>query len=101
MPYLAAGSAVGVTGTLTVGYVLWTIRSGLLTASMLAQMPAWALVDPLVVLDYLDGNESSSKKKEDEEDDSLESMLERSEADADESSETGTGKQRALHYPIT
>lgn len=51
---LVAGSAAGVTGAFTVGYVLWTVRSGLLVTSLIAQMPAWRVVDPLVVLDYLD-----------------------------------------------
>ena len=77
VPFFVAGSAAGVTSALTVGYVLWTIRSGWLVTSLLAQMPAWRLVDPLVVLDYLDEDSSSSKKKED--DDSLESLLERHE----------------------
>ena len=77
-----AGSAAGVTTTLTAGYVLWTIRIGWLVTSLLAQMPAWRMVDPLVVLDYLDGEESN--KKEDDEDDSLESLVERNEAATNE-----------------
>ena len=76
-PYLAAGSVVGLTSGLTVGYVFWAIRSGWLVTGLLAQMPAWRLVDPLVVLDYLD-EESSARghgRKDDDDDDSLESLL--------------------------
>jgi len=88
MQFFAAGSA-GVTSVLSVGYVLWTIRSGLLVTSLLAQMPAWRLVDPLVVLDYLNDEESNQTGNKDDEDDSLESMLERQETGADEPSEAG------------
>ena len=86
-PYFAAGSAVGVTSMMSVGYVLWTIRSGWLVTSLLAQMPAWRLVDPLVVLDYLD-DETSGNDQDGEEDDSIESLLEESAEHEEESPET-------------
>ncbi|MCH8854821.1 MAG: hypothetical protein IIA03_00875, partial [Proteobacteria bacterium] len=89
MPILGAGTAVGVTGALTVGYVLWTIRSGLLVTSLLAQMPAWRLVDPLVVLDYLEDEQS----KQGDEDDSIESMLERNQSNADEPTDSEAGEE--------
>ena len=44
------GTAVTVSTGLTVGYVVWMIRGGLLLSSLIAQMPAWRLIDPLVVL---------------------------------------------------
>ncbi len=50
------GSAVGLTTGLTVGYVFWTIRAGYLLTSLVAQMPAWRLVDPLPILNSLEGN---------------------------------------------
>jgi hypothetical protein len=74
--YIAAGSAAGVSSALTVGYVFWMLRGGSLALGLLAQMPAWRFMDPLVVLDYLE-EESESKKPGDEED-SLEGMLKRS-----------------------
>ena len=40
--------------SLTVGYVVWMLRGGLLISSLLAQMPMWSIVDPLTVLDSLD-----------------------------------------------
>jgi hypothetical protein len=70
---VVVGTAVTTTTGLTVGYVLWTIRGGLLASSLLAQMPAWRLVDPLVVLSY--GDQSDPAKNE-EEDESLESIIE-------------------------
>lgn len=68
-PYVFAGQFVGVTSALSVGYVLWTIRSGLLATSLLAHLPAWTVVDPLLVLTDLDGDDG------DDDDDSLEGML--------------------------
>ena len=66
--FFTAGSAVTITSVFTAGYVLWTLRSGWLLTTLLAQMPAWRLIDPLVVLDYLNDDD-------DLEDDSLETML--------------------------
>ena len=34
-----------------VGYVLWTLRGGVLVAAALSQIPNWKLIDPLPVLD--------------------------------------------------
>jgi hypothetical protein len=51
---LFVGSALTLTTSLTVGYVLWLIRGGLLVSSLVAQMPAWCLVDPLIVLSCVD-----------------------------------------------
>ena len=54
--------------SLTVGYVVWMLRGGLLITSLLAQVPAWSIVDPLAVLDSLD--------KSEEDDESIGSLLE-------------------------
>ena len=67
--YFTAATAVTTTSGLTVGYVLWALRSGWLASSILAQMPAWRLVDPLVVLSGLDGGTGSAN------DQSLQDML--------------------------
>ncbi|TVT50032.1 MAG: DUF4347 domain-containing protein [Denitromonas halophila] len=59
-----------VTGAgLTIGYVAWLIRGGVLLTSLLSTMPAWRLLDPLPILN------SASKKRGDNDDDSLESMV--------------------------
>lgn len=55
---------------LSVGYVLWLLRGGVLISSMLSSLPAWRMVDPLPILGRLDEDED-----EDAEDDSLESIV--------------------------
>ncbi|MEM6470440.1 MAG: DUF4347 domain-containing protein [Planctomycetota bacterium] len=70
-PLVAAGTFAGFSGALSVGYVLWTIRGGLLATSLLVHLPAWSFVDPLLVLSDLED------EGEDSDDDSLEGMLER------------------------
>jgi CSLREA domain-containing protein len=62
-----AGSVMVVTSGLSVGYVLWLLRGGVLLASLLTSLPAWRLVDPLPVLAHMGGD--------DEDDDSLQDMV--------------------------
>lgn len=94
---LVAGSAVGVSGVLTVGYVIWTIRGGWLLTSLLAQMPAWRMVDPLVVLNYLDEESAkSAETSDDDEDDSLETLLEKSESDHQSSRQDSKETEEAI-----
>jgi len=64
------GSSVAVTTGLSVGYVLWLVRGGLLLASLLSSMPAWRVIDPLPVLARF--RERSRGEGEDE---SLSSMV--------------------------
>ena len=54
---------------LSVGYVLWLIRGGVLLSSLLSSLPAWRLIDPLPVLGHLG-------RRDDSDDESLEDMLE-------------------------
>ena len=49
MPWSRASSTAIGTG-LSVGYVLWLARGGVLVASLMSSVPAWASVDPLPVL---------------------------------------------------
>jgi hypothetical protein len=67
---------------LSVGYVLWLLRGGVLISSMLSSLPAWRMVDPLPILGRLDEDED-----EDAEDDSLESIV------ASGSANTGRSEQ--------
>ena len=64
-------SALGVTTTLSVGYVLWFLRGTYLVSCVLAQMPAWKMVDPLFVF-------GGGDLLGDEDDESLTAMLQRS-----------------------
>jgi len=65
------GSTVVITTGLSVGYVLWIARGGILLASLLSTMPAWRLIDPLPVLASL------RKASGTEEDDSLQSIIQK------------------------
>ncbi|MCO8124891.1 Ig-like domain-containing protein, partial [Stieleria sp. TO1_6] len=71
--FLFAGTFAGFSGALSVGYVLWTVRGGLLATSLLAQLPAWSLVDPLLVLSDMHEDDDV----DDSDDDSIETMLEK------------------------
>jgi hypothetical protein len=69
-----AGSVMVVSSGLSVGYVLWLLRGGVLLSSLLTSLPAWRLIDPLPVLGRVGGSD-------DEDDDSLEDMVETGDAD--------------------
>ena len=43
-------SSVAVSTGLSVGYVVWLLRGGVLLSSMLSALPAWQLIDPMPVL---------------------------------------------------
>jgi len=43
-------SSIVITGGMSVGYVMWLLRGGLLLGSMLSSLPAWQAVDPLPIL---------------------------------------------------
>lgn len=45
------GSVATVGSGLTVGFLLWAARGGLLASGLLAQVPAWKLIDPTYVLE--------------------------------------------------
>ena len=54
---------------LSVGYVVWLARGGMLLASLLSSMPAWRAIDPLPVLaNFRDDDE-------DDDDESLDSLV--------------------------
>ncbi len=65
---LAVGTALTASTAFAVGYVIWMLRGGMLLTSLIAQLPAWRLVDPLVVLDRLNDFDE-------EEQESLETMV--------------------------
>ena len=43
-------SAIALSSGLSIGYVIWLIRGGVLLSSMLSALPAWQMLDPLPVL---------------------------------------------------
>ncbi len=64
-------SSIAVTSGLSVGYVLWLTRGGLLIASLLSSLPAWRLVDPIPILARMGLDEEDDE----DEGESLGSML--------------------------
>ena len=60
---LVIGTALTVSTTFTVGYVIWMLRGGMLLTSLLAQIPAWRLIDPLVVLNQAHNFEDDGEQE--------------------------------------
>ncbi|MCP4340448.1 MAG: DUF4347 domain-containing protein [Desulfobulbaceae bacterium] len=57
------GSAIAVSTGLSVGYVAWLIRGGMLLSSVLFSMPAWQIADPLPLLAHR-GDEENEEDEE-------------------------------------
>lgn len=45
-----------VTMAASLSYIIWFLRGSAMMATMVTQVPAWKMVDPLVILDSLDKN---------------------------------------------
>ena len=56
--------------SVSIGYVIWILRGGVLLSSLLAALPAWRSIDPLPVLANLKGRNLNEG-----EDDSLQNLL--------------------------
>ncbi len=68
-------SSIAASTGLSIGYVFWLLRSGVLLTALLSTVPAWQFVNPLLVLD----TPSKHKLKinpDEPEDDSVEAMFE-------------------------
>jgi hypothetical protein len=65
LEYLSVGTVAmtAATSMASVAYIVWTIRTGYLTASMLASLPAWMRLDPLPVLDFVRANSQGSRNE--------------------------------------
>ncbi|MGV3485129.1 MAG: DUF2341 domain-containing protein [Planctomycetaceae bacterium] len=48
---ITVGAAATTSVGMTVGYVVWVLRSGLLLSSVMAHLPMWRFMDPLTILD--------------------------------------------------
>ena len=55
-----------ITGALTVGYVLWMVRGGMLMASFVSSIPVWQSVDPLNIVEFgsIDGGDIDEESLE-------------------------------------
>ena len=79
----AVGSTFAVSTGLSIGYVAWLTRGGILLSSVLSSLPAWKLIDPLPVLARLGGDDDEDQ----DDDDSLESLVKESGENADNKGE--------------
>ena len=70
-------SGVAAVGSLSVGYVIWLVRGGVLMSSMLSALPAWQMVDPLPVLAAAGATKRArgAAAPGDEEDDEIERLF--------------------------
>ena len=89
---IVVASTIAATSGLTVGYVIWLIRGGILIGSLLSSLPAWRLIDPLPVLARLVG-----EGRNDEDEESLESLLKRAGAASGDASAAGGTAGTELH----
>ncbi len=64
------GSSLIVSSGISVGYVIWLVRGGVLLSSILSSLPAWRMIDPLPVIGQFDDNQF-----DEDSDDSLESLI--------------------------
>jgi len=67
---VVTGSGVAATAGLSVGYVAWMVRGGVLLSTVLTSLPAWQFVDPLPVLNRAGKNDRAGDR-----DDSLEDII--------------------------
>ena len=65
------GSSMVLTSGLSVGYIVWLVRGGVLLSSVLSSLPAWRFIDPLPILATLNGRSGNA----DEDNESLESLI--------------------------
>ncbi len=83
------GSAITVSTGLSVGYVFWLIRGGMLLSTLLSSLPAWQILDPLPILARKNGNDET------EDDESLESILKRKPRHSDPKKKPSDGSSDA------
>jgi hypothetical protein len=61
--------------SLTVGYVLWLLRGGVLVASVLSTLPAWRFLDPLPILAQDDDEDEDQDDSADDDDVAFQAFL--------------------------
>ena len=62
---MVLGSGAAVSTGLSIGYVAWLLRSGIILTSVLSSLPAWRFIDPLPVLSRLGESEGDQESLED------------------------------------
>ncbi len=89
-------SSIAASTGLSVGYVVWLLRSGVLLTALLSTVPAWQFVNPLLVLD---APARKKNKRNQSEDDSLETMFEKPNKATPIPPEMKTGTIRQSRWP--
>ena len=69
---MKAGSGVVLTTSLTVGYVAYLVRGGVLLSSVLSTLPVWNFIDPTPILASM---KSGNDDEDSDTDESLESLV--------------------------
>ena len=59
------------TSAMTAGYMFWMVKGGYLLASVMSQLPAWRFMDPLPILDAVDGWAAADAGDDEEEEEDL------------------------------
>ncbi len=80
-------SSIAVSTGLSIGYVVWLLRSGVLLTALLSSVPAWQFVNPLLVLDAA-AKKKGQRGQKGVEGDSVESLFEKSTTSAEMAKET-------------
>jgi hypothetical protein len=70
---LFAGVATVLSTGMAVGYVTWALRGASLASSLLAHLPVWQLIDPILVLETFDKSRAVHDNLS--QDESIESMV--------------------------
>lgn len=84
-------TSVTVSTGISVGYIVWLLRGGVLLGSVLSSLPAWRTIDPLPVLASLDSGVEA------DDDESLESLVNRDKDDTDTDSESDKSNNNGDH----
>jgi hypothetical protein len=74
---IAVGSAGALATSLSAGYVLWLARGGVLLASLMSSVPAWAGLDPLPVLAQMGGRRGDDDREGVDDTDPIERLFSR------------------------
>jgi hypothetical protein len=75
MREVGVGAVVGVSAVASVGYLVWTIKSGALISSFVAALPSWRVFDPLPVLDFWDKKKGKKNKPKRKKEPSAEAVM--------------------------
>ncbi|MEI7970863.1 MAG: cadherin-like domain-containing protein, partial [Betaproteobacteria bacterium] len=93
---IVVGSSTAVASSLSIGYLAWLVRGGVLLSSLMASLPAWRLIDPLPILGRSGDEDEGGDGDGDGPEDPLERLFVRAQSALGRSRASGpdTGSQR-------